>query len=179
MESLAVTAVAIVAIFAAVSLRPNWDLSEARGNSFPEPDEQALRKIREPLRVEVHLAAEDPRRSDLERNALSKLRRILPALSVDYVAATSIGLFEQTRAGYGEIHYHLGQRNAVSRVTTAEGVLECIYSLAGVAPPKELDDELFRGHPLAAQAYGAGYWFYLGWPAAIAAGAFFVRRKLK
>ena len=54
-----------------------------------------------------------------------------------YVSATSIGLFEQTAPHYGEIWYDLGGRTAMSRVTTAEGVLETIYALAGVAPPAE------------------------------------------
>ena len=102
----------------------------------------------------MHLAPEDPRRVDLEHRALSKLRRVMPKLQVQYVSATSIGLFEQTSAGYGEIWYDLGGRRTMSRVTTAEGVLEAIYSLAGVAPPAENDDGVFRGHPLAVPRQG-------------------------
>ena len=74
----------------------------------------------------------------------------------EYVSATSIGLFEQTSAGYGEIWYELGGRRTMSRVTTAEGVLEAIYSLAGVTPPQETDEAIFRGHPLAVPPTGAG-----------------------
>ena len=59
---------------------PSWDYVR-------EPDElvlarrtnEALAQIREPLRIEAHLAPEDPRRVDLERRALSKLRRVMPA----------------------------------------------------------------------------------------------------
>jgi hypothetical protein len=58
------------------------DFSENRMNSFPKPDEEALERIREPLRIEAHLAAEDPRRVDLERLALSKLRRVMPRVQV-------------------------------------------------------------------------------------------------
>ena len=55
--------------------------------------------IREPLRIEVHLAPEDPRRVDLERRALSKLRRVhAEACRCSTSSATSIGLFEQTSA---------------------------------------------------------------------------------
>jgi hypothetical protein len=57
-----------------------------------------VQQIRTPLRIEAHLAPEDPRRSDLERRALSTLRRVMPTVSVDYVSATSIGTFEQTSA---------------------------------------------------------------------------------
>ncbi len=63
----------------------------------------------------------------------------------------------------------------MSRLTTAEGVLETIYDLAGVAPPAEADD-VFRGHPLAVPPKGAATVFYGIWPAVIVAAAFFNRR---
>ena len=157
----------------------SWDTSESRSNSFPEADEQALRHIQGPLRIEVHLAQEDPRRSDLENRALSKLRRVMPAVQVRYVAATSIGLFEQTSAGYGEIRYELNGRKTMSRVTTAEGVLEAIYSLAGITPPVENDEEAFRGHPLAAPPSGAGILFYGVWPGLVAICALVVRKRFR
>jgi ABC-2 type transport system permease protein len=157
----------------------SWDTSESRGNSFPRADEQALRRIHLPLRIEVHLAPEDPRRLDLEHRALSKLRRVVPALQVHYISATSIGLFEQTSAGYGEIWYDLGGRRTMSRATTAESVLEAVYSLAGVAPPPESDEAVFRGHPLAVRAVGAGAVFYVFWPALFLAAGLLVRRRLK
>jgi hypothetical protein len=63
----------------------------------------------------------------------------MPHVQVQYVSATSIGLFEQTNAHYGEIWYDLGGKKEMSRITTAEGVLETIYSLAGIAPSGERD----------------------------------------
>jgi hypothetical protein len=157
----------------------SWDTSEGRSNSFSEADEQALRQIHGPLLIEAHLAQEDPRRADLERRALSKLRRIMPKLEVHYVSATSIGLFEQTNAGYGEIWYELGGRRTMSRVTTEEGVLEAIYSLTGVVPPTESAEPVFRGHPLAVPARGAGIFFYLLWPVVVIFGGILARRSLK
>lgn len=178
-ESLALGGLAAAAIFACTFCRPSWDTSENRGNSFPHTDERALRQIHAPLRIVAHLAAEDPRRSDLEHRALSKLRRAMPNVEVRYVAATSIGLFEQTSAGYGEIWYSLGGRSEMSRATTAESVLETIYSLAGLAPPKEDEDAVFRGHPLAAPPTGAGTLFYGLWPGLTLAGGILVRKKFK
>jgi ABC-2 type transport system permease protein len=174
-ESAALGALTAAAILACTFATPSWDTSENRMNSFSEADEIALRQIHSPLRIEAHLAPEDPRRADLEQHALSKLRRVLPRTEVHYVSATSIGLFEQTSAHYGEIQYDLGGRRAVSHLTTAEGVLETIYDLAGVAPPTEADD-VFRGHPLAVPPKGAGTVFYGIWPAVILAAAFFSRR---
>jgi ABC-type transport system involved in multi-copper enzyme maturation permease subunit len=178
-ESLGLGLLTAGAILASTFCSAGWDTSESRANSFSEADEQALRQIRTPLRIEVHLAPEDPRRLDLEHRALSKLRRVLPHVEVKYVSATSIGLFEQTNAGYGEIWYRLGGRSEMSRVTTAEGVLEIIYSVAGITPPKEDDDAVFRGHPLAVPPVGAGVIFYGLWPALILVSAILVRRRFK
>ena len=165
-------------IFACSFARASWDTSESRSNSFPEADERALRRIREPLRVEVHLAPEDPRRLDLDRRALCKLRRTLPDVRVTYVSATSIGLFEQTAAGYGEIWYSLRGRKEMSRVTTEEGVLEAVYAVARVQAPKEDDDAVYRGHPLTVQPKGAKAIFYGLWPGVILLTAAVVRRRL-
>jgi hypothetical protein len=176
-SSLAVLAVAVAATLASSLVAVSWDTSEARSNSFPEADEEALARIRGPLRIEAHLAPEDPRRVDLERRALSKLRRVMPRVQVHYVSATSIGIFEQTREHYGEIWYELDGRRVVSRVTTVEGVLESVYEVAGVTPPEETEDDVFRGHPLAVPPKGAATVFYGIWPAAVAAVAIFLRRR--
>ncbi len=175
-ESIAVAAVAAAAIFLCAFLTSSFDLSENRMNSFSRSDELALGQIHSPLRIEVHLAPEDPRRVDLEHRALSKLRRIMPTLHVEYVSATSIGLFEQTSPHYGEIWYELGGRRQMNRATTPEGVLETIYALAGVTPPESSDD--FRGHPLAVAPRGAALVFYGIWPALVAAIGFFMQRRI-
>jgi len=175
-ESVAAAALTAAAVFALTFVTTNWDFSENRMNSFPEADQEVLERIHEPLRIEAHLAAEDPRRVDLERRALSKLRRVMPRVQVQYVANTTTGLFEQTGRQYGEIWYELGGRRTMSRATTAEGVLEAIYALAGMTPPQE-SEEIFRGHPLAVPPRRAGTVFYGIWPALIVAAGVFHRRR--
>ncbi len=175
-ESIALGALTAAIVFACAFATPSWDTSESRINSFPQADEEALARIRAPLRIEAHLAPEDPRRADLEHRAISKLRRVLPKVQVQYVSATSIGLFEQNTPHYGEIWYELGGRREMSRVTTAEGALETIYTLAGVKPPLENEDAIFRGHPLAVPPTGAAAVFYGIWPALVVAGAVLVGR---
>ena len=175
-ESIALAALTAATLFACTFITPSWDFSENRMNSFARADEEALEQIHAPLSIEAHLAPEDPRRVDLERRALSKLRRVMPQAQVRYVSATSIGIFEQTSQHYGEIWYDLGGKRTMNRATTAEGVLEAIYDLAGVKPPVETD-EIFRGHPLAVAPKGAAAVFYGIWPALVIAGAFFVRRR--
>lgn len=176
LETGAALLAAMVLVAGAARVRGSWDLSENRMNSFSRADEAALRQIRGPLRIEVHLAPEDPRRSDLERRALSKLRRLMPHLQVAYVAETSTGLFEQAREDYGEIRYALDGLTATSRATTVEGVLETIYGLAGIAPAEGAEDG-FRGHPLETDARGAAPLFYMAWPAAVAAAASIQARR--
>lgn len=178
-ESFGVCVLAAGGIFACTYLHASWDTSESRSNSFSQADQQALRQIHALLRIEVHLAPEDPRRLDLEHHALSKLRRVMPKLQVQYISGTSIGLFEQTRAGYGEIWFDLGGHRTMTRMTTAEGVLEAIYSLAGVTPPGETDEAIFRGHPLAVPAKGAGTIFYALWPSLFLVSGILVRRRFR
>ena len=175
-ESLAAVVMLTAMVTVSGYVKASWDTSEARSNSFARPVEAALRRVRGPLRIEVHLAPEDPRRVDLERRALSKLRRIMPDLHVDYISATSVGLFEQTSEHYGEIWYVLDGRRVMSRDTTAEGALEQIYHVAGIPPPPENAEETFRGHPLAVRSRGAAAIFYGVWPVVIGAAAIFVRR---
>ncbi len=176
-ESLIVAGAAAALVWACSLATASRDFSENRGNSFSRADEDALRQITTPLRMVVHLAPEDPRRSDLDRRVIAKLRRVLPGLEVRYVSATTIGLFEQTNPHYGEIWYELGGRTITSRSVTPEGVLERIYELAAVTPAAEREEDIFRGHPLAVEPRGAAAVFYGVWPAAVAGAALIWRRK--
>jgi ABC-2 type transport system permease protein len=176
-ESSALACVVTALVLASTFVTASRDLSENRGNSFSRADEEALEQIRGPLKIEVHLAPEDPRRVDLDRRGLSRLKRVLPDTKIEYVSATSIGLFEQTAPGYGEVWYELGGRRAMSRTMTTEGVLETIYDVAGIPPPKDTDEIPFRGHPLAVPPRGAATVFYVAWPVLVAAGGFLARRS--
>jgi ABC-type transport system involved in multi-copper enzyme maturation permease subunit len=176
-ETIVLAVLTALALAVGARLRPSWDLSENRGNSFAPADEAALRTISQPLRIEAHLAPEDPRRFDLERQAMRKLRRIVPDLDVQYVSATSIGLFEQSNPHYGEIWYELGGRRVISRTTSAEGVIEAIYAVARLKPVSGLDEPEFRGHPLAVAPRFAAVVFYGVWPAVIAGAAILFRRR--
>ena len=173
-ESITATAFALLVITAGTATTQSWDTSESRLNSFSKPDEKALRSIAGSLTIEVHLAPEDPRRVDLDRRVIAKLRRVRPDVNVRYQSATSIGLFEQTSAGYGEIWYDIDGKKAMSRAVTAESVLETIYSLSGVGPEAESGD-VFRGHPLMARPAKATMVFYVLWPALIASAAVAIR----
>jgi ABC-2 type transport system permease protein len=149
-------------------LRATWDVSENRRNSFPASDEAALRQIRQPLGVTVFLSPEDPRLMDLDRNILSKLARILPAVQIAYAAHSRTGLFEGPGDHYGEVWYRLAGRKAMTRSTTEPIVLDTLYRLAQVQAPVR-EETQFPGHPLAVEPKGAAWLFYALWPLAVGA----------
>lgn len=161
---LALAAVTLAATYAA-GPRASWDASENRRNSLPRADEETLRRIEEPLYVTVFLSPEDPRLADLERGVLNKLRRVLPAVEVDYAAGSRSGLFEGSAERYGEVWYQLGGRKLMERSTIERVVLTQLYRLAQVEPPGARDEgDAFAGHPLAAEPRGAALVFYFLWP---------------
>jgi ABC-2 type transport system permease protein len=162
--SLGVAMVFALALWGSSQLRAVWDVSENRRNSFPVADEAALRQIREPLRVTVFLAAEDPRRMDLERNVLSKLVRLLPRVEIDYASQSRTGLFQAPGDHYGEVWYELGDRRVMSRSATEPIVLDTLYHLAQVPPPARAEGSDYPGHPLAARPSGAAWIYYAAWP---------------
>ena len=175
-ESLIAGAAAAAIVVAGTWLRLDWDVSENRQNSFSEAETEALRSITSRLTIEPHLAPEDGRRAELERVALVKLRRTMPALTVRYVSNTTVGMFEQTAPGYGEIFYELDGRRTSSRIVTAEGVLEAIFDVAQVTPGAEIEAP-YRGYPLAARPAGAPLIFCVLWPATIGGIGTFVLRR--
>src|SRR5205823_4509120 len=76
-----------VLLAAATQPRKSVDVSEDKRNSFPAADQRALARLKEPLIITVHLAPEDPRYVDLQRNVLSKLERIVPNVTIRLVTA--------------------------------------------------------------------------------------------
>jgi len=177
-ESIAVLCIAAVLAFAASFARPSWDVSENERNYFGATTAANLARITAPLRIEVHLAPEDPRRFDLEQQTFNKLRRTMPDVTIEYVSATATGLFEQASEHYGEIWYELGGKRIVGRATTTDSVLDAIYELAEVQPPQE-GGAGHPGHPLAAKPVAAVPLFYVLWPlAVIGLGLLIHRRRL-
>jgi hypothetical protein len=165
--TLSAVAVALFVALAASRLRPSWDLSEDRRNSFASSDERALRSIREPIEIRVHLAPEDPRLTDLERSVLRKLRRTVPGVHIEYEARGTTGLFERPGEHYGEVWYRVGTREEMSRSTTEPIVLETIYDLARVPVPTRDTSQAYSGYPLATRPVIAGLVLYAAWPLVI------------
>lgn len=176
LETLAVVLALAVVLIGVNGVRSSWDVSENRRNSFSETDEMTLRQIRQPLRVTVFLAPEDPRLSDLEQNVLRKLRRVLPQVDVDYGASGRTGLFENAPDHYGEIWYELNGQKIMERSTIDQVVLETVYKLAAINPPTHPEENEFPGYPLAERPRWAALIFYALWPLMIVGVWWWVRR---
>ncbi|HKR64401.1 MAG TPA: ABC transporter permease subunit, partial [Thermoanaerobaculia bacterium] len=155
-------AIIAIAIVGAAQIRTSFDVSENRRNSFAPADEATLAQIRDPLTITVFMAAEDPRMFDFENNVLVKLRRAVPRLEERYPFAGRSGLFDNDDR-YGEVHYTLRGKTAVSRSTTEEIVLETIDGLAGLRVPAHAAPT-YPGYPLAKRPRFAAVAFYVAWP---------------
>jgi hypothetical protein len=163
MRTAMVLTVAVVAGLIVSRTPWSWDASETRVSSFAEADEEMLKQIAGPIRVEVHLAPQDSRRTVLERGPLAKLRRVRPDTTVTYVSRTATGLYEQADPGYGEIRYAWGERTLTTRAVTDDALVESIRDLAGITGSDE-QDLPYRGRPLTASPVFAPIIFFVAWP---------------
>ena len=165
-----------IALGLATQIKFTFDVTEDRRNSFPAADQRLLASLARPLVVTVHLAPEDPRYADLQRNVLAKLERAMPNVSIR-LAAGQQGL--ATSAGddrYGEVEYTYGDRSDLSRSTSPREILPMLYGLAGVSPPAPAPGSDYPGYPLVAIGQVALLWFFFGLPLCIALAWWWSRR---
>jgi hypothetical protein len=167
----AVLCVALAGVLLAVAtqLRRSSDASEDKRNSFPVADQRALAGLKEPLIITVHLAAEDPRYVDLQRNILSKLERIVPNVTIRLATAGQSVIGNAGEVSYGEIEYSYGGHSAKSRSTSHREALPLLYGLAGMPAPTPQRGEDYPGYPLVADGWIALPWFFAALPLSIAA----------
>ena len=126
------------------------DVSEDQRNSFPAADARVLARLSEPLRVSVHLAPEDPRFIDLQRNVLSKLARTMPDATIRLAAARQPIATGTGDEDYGQIAFTYGARTDVTRSTSPREILPLIYGLAQVPVPQPDPGGGYPGYPLVA-----------------------------
>jgi ABC-2 type transport system permease protein len=157
-----------VLLAAATQLRKSSDVSEDKRNSFPAADQRALARLKEPLVITIHLAPEDPRYVDLQRNVLSKLERIVPNVTIRLVTAGQSVIGSAGEVSYGEIEYSYGGHLAKSRSTSHREALPLLYGLAGIPVPTPQPGEEYPGYPLVADGWIALPWFFVALPLLIA-----------
>jgi hypothetical protein len=167
-HSIVCVLVAAIVLGLATQIRLSIDVTEDQRNSFPAADQRALASLGGPLVVTIHLAPEDPRYADLQRNVLAKLERALRNLSIRLAGG---GQSLATNAGddrYGEVEYTYCGRSDISRSTSPREILPLLYGLAGVNPPAPAPRGDYPGYPLVAPGQVALLWFFCGLPLCIA-----------
>jgi ABC-2 type transport system permease protein len=167
-RSAACVLAAALALGLATQIRLSVDVTEDQRNSFPVADQRVLAKLEEPLAVTVHLAPEDPRYADLQRNVLAKLERVLPNMSVSLAGGRQSLATNAGDDHYGEVEYKYGGRSDISRSTSPREILPLLYGLAGVSRPAPASGGDYPGYPLIARGEIALLWFFGGLPLCIA-----------
>jgi ABC-2 type transport system permease protein len=163
-RSLVCVLAAAIVLGLATQIRFSVDVTEDQRNSFPVADQRALAKFAEPLVVTVHLAPEDPRYADLQRNVLAKLERVLPHVSVRLAGGRQSLATNAGDDSYGEVEYAYGGRSDVSRSSSPREILPLLYGLARIALPAPIPGADYPGYPLVANGQAALLWFFFGLP---------------
>jgi ABC-2 type transport system permease protein len=178
-RSIACVFAAGLALGLATQIKLTFDVTEDRRNSFPVADQRLLASLAQPLVATVHLAREDPRYADLQRNVLTKLERAMPNMSISLAGERQSFPTNGGEDRYGEVEYIYAGRSDVSRSTSPREILPMLYGLAGVSPPASAPASDYPGYPLVADRRVALLWFFLGLPLCIALGWWWSRRHPK
>ena len=152
------------------------DVTEDQRNSFPVADQRALAQMTEPLVVTVHLATEDPRYADLQREVLAKLARTLPHVTIRLASGRHTLASSAGDEAYGEVEYAYAARAATNRSTSPREVLPLLYGLAHVPVPTATATGEYPGYPFVANGQAALLWFCGGLPLLIVCTWWWTRR---
>jgi ABC-type transport system involved in multi-copper enzyme maturation permease subunit len=173
----ALCVLAAAAVLGSASLiRSSIDVTEDRRNSFPVADQKALASLADPLIVTVHLAPEDPRYADLQRNVLAKLERVMPNVTIRLAGGRQSLATNARDDAYGQVEYVYGRRSDISRSTSPREILPLLYGLAGVEQPAPVPGGDYPGYPLVANGAIALLWFFGGLPLLVALAWWVTRR---
>jgi ABC-2 family transporter len=165
-----------IALGVAAEIRLSVDVTEDRRNSFAAADQRQLAALKDPLVANVHLAPEDPRYADLQRNVLAKLERAMPNVTIRLAGGRQSLSSNARDAAYGEVEYAYGARSDRSSSTSPREILPLLYGLAGVQSPPPVSAGEYPGYPLMANGYVALPWFFGGLPLLIGLGWWWHRR---
>ena len=174
--SIACVLAAAIILGLATQIRFSIDVTEDQRNSFPVTDQRVLASLAGPLVVTVHLAPEDPRYADLQRNVLAKLERVLPNISVGLAGGRQSVATNAGDDRYGEVEYNYDGRSDISRSTSPREILPLLYGLADVSRPAPAPGGDYPGYPLVIRGEVALLWFFGGLPLCIALGWWWSRR---
>ena len=165
-----------IALIAAGRIKTSVDVTEDRRNSFSLADASTLAGLTKPLVITAHLAPEDPRYVDFNRNILGKLERTLPHVAIRRVGGRQSIVSNSDDDAYGEVEYAYGGRSDTSRSTSPREILPLLYALAEVPPPAPRAEPDYPGYPLVTDGQVALPWFFAALPLSILCAWWFARR---
>jgi len=177
LKSLSGAAVILLIVVSGIMQMPNYlDVTENHKHSFNPADTRALKEMKQPLKITIHLTREDGRFYDFKHEILAKLRRIVPQLQVILNKTQSAGLFGAADdENYGLIEYDYNGRHAQSYSNSRQEILPLLHDLAEQeVKPDNLPD--YNGHPLTADVGIYQWWFYLVLPAVFLFAAWKARK---
>ena len=124
-------------LLAAASSRRAYDWSEQRRASLPPAAVDALRRIAQPIALDVFLDRDDSRRRQLEGDVIAKLYLARPDLVVrtplDDRAIVAEGAHD---ADYGNIVIHVGSASKQTRSTSRRELVTLIFEAADRSLPE-------------------------------------------
>jgi ABC-2 type transport system permease protein len=167
-RSIACVLAVAIALGLATQIRRSIDVTEDQRNSFPAADQRLLATLAAPLTVMVHLAPEDPRYADLQRNVLAKLERVLPNVSIRLAGGRQSLATNAGDDSYGEVEYTYDGRSDISRSSSPREILPLLYKLAAVVLPAPVPGADYPGYPLIAGGQVVLLWFFCGLPLFVA-----------
>ena len=136
-------------------------------HSFSEADEMVAAQLPAPLKIEIHLGADDPRLTDLRTEVLDRLERVVPHLTVSYEGSAGTGLLANADPHYGEIWYEAAGKRTMLKSAIEPVVLQTIYDLEGVHATPVADAESYPGYPLKTTGPLAWLALFIVWPAIV------------
>ena len=176
MRSAGIIIAAVALVSLASQITTSIDVTEDRRNSFATADQRTLAKLGDPLSVTVHLAPEDPRYLDLNRDVLAKLKRVMPNVAIRLAARRQSFTDTTSDESYGAMEFAYGGRTETTRSTSPSEILPLLYGLAGVDLPVPMLDGEYPGYPLIADSDITLAWYFGGLPLLIVIAWWWSRR---
>ena len=129
-------------------VRTAYDLTEARRGSLPPAPARALAALIGPLRIEVFLDRDDPRRRQLEVDLLAKLRIARSDLEVVYPLDDRPAPAEAERGPlYGKIIVHVGNERRETYSASRKELTTLIFEAARQSLP-DWSQRDYPGYPI-------------------------------
>src|SRR5712672_580850 len=176
MRSAGIIIAAVALVSLASQITTSIDVTEDRRNSFATADQRTLAKLGDPLSVTVHLAPEDPRYLDLNRDVLAKLKRVMPNVAIRLAARRQSFTDTTSDESYGAMEFAYGGRTETTRSTSPSEILPLLYGLAGVDLPVPIPDGEYPGYPLIADSDITLAWYFGGLPLLLVTAWWWSRR---